>query len=154
MLAAGGTFSQMEHKVRMRALLAKLAPAASLHALYEAQAFDYWHDDDLDELALLMDMYDLDGMHTLCDLMVVTTIDLVLNQGKDLDGNPIDLTTKRAEGAKAPNLSNTRLEGADLGSAHLEGAVLCEAHLEGAVLGGAHLEGADLCEKRMSVRSE
>ena len=27
-------------------------------------------------------------------------IDLVLNQGKDLDGNPIDLKAKPAEGAK------------------------------------------------------
>ena len=55
-------------------------------------------------------------------------IDLVLNQGKDLDGNPIDLKAP-ADVAKPANLKGARLEGANLKGAHLEGAWLGEARL-------------------------
>ena len=68
--------------------------------------------------------------------------DLVINQGKDLDGNPIDLKAEPAEGAK-PQTSKVRGWRVRISTgAHLEGANLRDAHLEGAKLHGAHLEGA------------
>ena len=79
-------------------------------------------------------------------------IDLVLNQGKDLDGNPIDLKAEPAEGAKQINLKGARLEGAELKGAHLEGADLRGAQLEGAILVDAHLEGAMLHKAHLERR--
>ena len=70
-------------------------------------------------------------------------IDLVINQCKDLNGNPINFEEKRAEGEEAPFLKGARLEGAEFPfGAHLEGSILNGAHLEGSLLNGAHLEGS------------
>ena len=76
-------------------------------------------------------------------------IERVLERGEDMNGKPLNLKEKRAEGVEAPCLEGAHLEGAKLTGAHLQGADLYHAHLEGACLIDAHLEGANLGEAHL-----